>query len=262
MARAFSFSPDGYYHIYNRGVEKRTIFTDKNDYNRFVALLYLCNGEVPVVLGRLSFEEKSLNKIVSMNRGETLVDIGAWCLMPNHFHLLLHEKKEGGISAFMQKLQTAYTMYFNAKYKRTGALFEGRFRARVVNKEQYLEYLFAYIHLNPVKLIDPSWKEEGIADPVRAKNFLSTYAFSSYLDFFGTNRSEGHILERNQGGAFSEYFKTPKDFTEFLDNWLSYEEASEKRVAWRAIQPEEVKSEEVGKNTASVEEEEKSIAVI
>lgn len=235
MARPFSFSLGGFYHIYNRGVEKRTIFIDDRDYGRFIVLLYLCNGMDPVVIGRLLSEAKFFGDIAMMKRGAPLVDIGAYCLMPNHFHLLLHERKEGGISALMQKLSTAYTMYFNAKYRRSGALFGGRFKARFINKEAYLEYLFAYIHLNPIKLIDSTWKDDGIQDIERARNYLDTYRYSSYADLLGRERAEKVILNRD---PFSEYFEKPADFSRFVDDWLTYKEHDEK--AWEAIKPEDI----------------------
>ena len=220
MARAFSFEVGGIYHIYNRGVEKREVFTNKNDYERFVALLYLCNNSNAIDMSRYFRGDKSLSEIMGATRGEQLVDIGSYCLMPNHFHLLLHERKEGGISAFMQKLSTAYSMYFNKRYKRSGALFEGRFKGRAVKNEQYLQHLFGYIHLNPIKLYDPEWKEEGIKDVEGARDFLNTYQYSSYLDFVGDSRNEGAIINQ---GVFSQYFQLPVSFSWFLDGWLSYE---------------------------------------
>ena len=160
MERKFAFALDEHYHIYNRGTDRRLIFLDDADYAHFLKLLYLCNGTKRVELrllpkGKSPFES---------NRGETLVDIGCYCLMPNHFHLLLHEKVEGGVSKFMLKLITAYVMYFNRKYARSGGLFEDSFKATRANDDRYLEYLFAYIHLHPIKLIEPRWKEAGISD--------------------------------------------------------------------------------------------------
>jgi len=245
MARGFSFTPGEYYHIYNRGVDKRVIFKDQNDHDRFVVLLYLCNDEKPLNIREFwAPKVLNLNGAFKKDRGERIVDIGAYCLMPNHFHLLAYERKKGGTSTFMHKLQTAYSMYFNAKYERMGALFEGRFKARIVNKEAYIEYLFAYIHLNPVKIIDPAWKEEGIADVLKARDFLSSYRYSSYLDFSGTDRPEGRILEQSKEGPFGEYFKERKEFSDFLDNWLSSEDSAKdvaKEKAWKAIKPEDVK---------------------
>ena len=125
------------------------IFLDDEDYRYFQKLLYMCNSTNRIILRNL---KKGLS-VYSVKRDNTIVEIGAYCLMPNHFHLLLYEKKDGGVTTFLSKLSTAYVMYFNKKYKRTGGLFEGRFKAVRVGEDGYLEYLFSYIHLNPIKLV-------------------------------------------------------------------------------------------------------------
>ncbi|MEK7585546.1 MAG: transposase [Patescibacteria group bacterium] len=214
MERKIEFSIDEHYHVYNRGVDKRLIFNNNQDYERFTTLLFVANGTEPVNL------RESINKPWSeINRGEAFVDIGAWCLMPNHFHLLLREKTEKGISRFLAKLLTAYSMYFNVRYQRTGRLFEGNFRATHADKDEYLKYLFSYIHLNPVKLVEPEWKEKGLQDENRAKNFLSRHRFSSYLDYLGEPRQESLILNKE---AFPQYFNSKLDFSSQLSDWLSY----------------------------------------
>src|SRR3989344_2009952 len=125
MARTFAFAPGEFYHIYNRGTDKRNIFTSRADRDRFLALLYLANQDEPV---DLKLQGSTLLEIVERS-GMPLVEIAAYCLMPNHFHLLVRELEEGGISKFMQKLTTGYTMFFNKKYERSGSLFQGRFKA-------------------------------------------------------------------------------------------------------------------------------------
>ncbi|MBI5411648.1 transposase [Candidatus Peregrinibacteria bacterium] len=216
MDRKLEFSIDEFYHVYNRGNNKGSIFIDDRDRERFVKLLFLCNGTRPVVFKEIP-RSRTLGEI---DRGETLVDIGAYCLMPNHFHLLLHEKIENGVSAFLQKLSTAYSLYFNKRHYRTGALFEGRFRAEHADTDEYLKYLFAYIHLNPIKLIDPKWKENGLRDQSRAEAHLAGYKYSSYADHAGSDRQEAAILSKS---AFPEYFDTAKDFCECMNDWLDYQ---------------------------------------
>lgn len=220
-SRKISFSVGEYYHIYNRGTEKRAIFMDGHDYRRFVALLYVCNSIKPVDMNTHFQEGRAFLELFGLERGETLVDIIVYCLMPNHFHILIREKTEGGITKFMGKLSTAYSMYFNSKNARTGALFEGRFKAKHANTDEYLKYLFAYIHLNPVKIIDPKWKENGIHDRVTAQNFLNDYEYSSYPDWQGEDRMESKILSRD---ASPEYFETAKEFDDFVNEWLSFKE--------------------------------------
>lgn len=216
MSRNIIFSPEEYYHCYSRGTEKREIFLGKKDYERFIHLLFVCNSENTIHLS--DYKERSFNEIFKIDQEKTLVDIGAYCLMPNHFHLLLKEKKDGNISLFMQKLITAYTMYFNKKYERTGSLFESRFRAQYIGKDKYLKYIFSYIHLNPLKLINRKWKEEGFKSKTQVKNFLHKYEYSSYLDFMKEKRVQEIILNYN---AFPKYFFRKKNFEEEMFDWIS-----------------------------------------
>lgn len=212
MGRKFSFAIDEYYHIYNRGTDKRTIFLDEEDWQRFSALLYLCNSERNIV-----FRDIPIGLAYGYERGETFIDIGAYCLMPNHFHFLAREKIQNGISLFMQKFSTAYSMYFNIKYERSGGLFEGPFRAKHVDNDNYLKYLFSYIHLNPIKLIEPEWKNTGVANKKVAEDFLKNYRYSSYDEYSGTEREEAAILTRS---FFPEYFDNQKDFNAFIKDWI------------------------------------------
>ncbi len=218
MARKFQISVDEFYHVYNRGNNKSKIFLSEAGYKRFQKLLYVCNSTKPVVFKTI--QGLALDKI---ERGETLVDIGAYCLMPNHFHLLLREKKEGGTSIFIGKLLTAYSMYFNKKNERIGTLFEGPFQATHADTDEYLKYLFSYIHLNPVKIIDPKWKENGIADRKRAQQYLANYPYSSYLDYAGIAREENLILNK---ASFPEYFENVKEFSQTINDWLSFKNFS------------------------------------
>lgn len=215
-SRNFDFSIGEFYHAYNRGTDKRIIFNDEYDSERFIKLLYLCNSEKNIVYRDVLAEES-----YQYERGETIVDIGAYCLMPNHFHLLLHEKVDGGVSLFMLKLLTAYSTYFNNKHKRTGGLFEGKFKATHADTDEYLKYLFSYIHLNPVKIIDPKWKENGITDRNKAKKYLEMYAHSSYLDYMDKEREENIIINKV---AFPEYFLNFQEFEQCIDEWLAFKD--------------------------------------
>ncbi len=219
MERKVAFASGEFYHLYNRGVEKRIVFQDQADYVRFIRLLYLANATVPYV--HKLVKEKTLAEI---ERKQTLVSIGAYCLMPNHFHVLVRADNDTGISEFMKKLLTGYSMYFNKRYERVGAVFQGKFRAEHVDDDRYLKYLFAYIHLNPVKLIEPEWKECGIGDRSNAVRYLSEYRHSSYADFT-SNRADDAKLILNKS-AFPEYFQTPADFSEMVDFWLTFRKSN------------------------------------
>ncbi len=218
MLRKTGFTPDNYYHIYNRGTDKREIFLNDSDYSRFIALLYICNNTKPVHIQWFT-QERPLDEIFNIQRENILIDIGAYCLMPNHLHLLVKEKEGNGISQFMKKLSTAYAMYFNKKYERSGNLFQGRFKAELANTDEYLKYLFSYIHLNPIKLLEPDWKEKGIKDEKCAINFLNNYQWSSYR-FYTDRKQKDPILDKNK---FPDYFENIKEFKTFITEWLNYQ---------------------------------------
>lgn len=220
MNRKFKFSVGEFYHIYSRGTEKRPIFLDANDYHRFIKLLYVCNSHKSIV-----FRDIPSDQIYIHERGETLVDIGAYCLMSNHFHMLVHEKVENGISTFMHKLLTSYSAYFNKKYGRTGSLFEGAFKGVCVDNDNYLKYLFSYIHLNPVKIIDSSWRENGIANLTATQKHLDTYEHSSYLEYASATKRDQRVILNID--AFPEYFSDFNDFKYFLNEWLNFDTDTE-----------------------------------
>jgi putative transposase len=213
--RKVSFVVDEYYHIYNRGNSKQSIFHDDEDRIRFIELLFLSNASN-------SFNMKDLKKVRDIfehNRGVAIVAIGAYVLMDNHFHILVRQVDEGNISKFMQKLTTGYSMYYNRKYKRTGGLFEGKFKAQHISSDRYLKYMFSYIHLNPLKLIEPKWKKEGVKNSKKAFQYIENFRWSSYRDFLGERykRSVGVVLQRN---SFPEYFSSPETMRKELFDWI------------------------------------------
>jgi putative transposase len=222
MQRRFNFSVGEFYHIYNRGNDKKVIFTTENDYLRFLVLLYVCNSAEQIHLSNFNglSKPKNLLKMFNVKRKDALVDISAYCLMPNHIHLLLREKIEGGISLFTQKLFTAYSMYFNKKHVRTGKLFEGVYRAEHADFDQYLKYLYAYIHLNPISLIESGWKNKIIKDKKKAKNFIKGYKYSSYSDYVGVEREQSKILNIKE---FPEYFEEVLDFDSMINEWIDFD---------------------------------------
>jgi putative transposase len=141
--------------------------------------------------------------------------------MPNHFHILITQPEDGDISKFMQKLSTAYVMYYNKKYKRTGGLFEGKFKSQHLNSDRYLKYLFSYIHLNPIKLIDREWKDMDIRNKTVALQYLQEYQYSSFLDYLTIDRVQNKLLNIN---VFPKYFPSKKTFLKEIIEWLRYNE--------------------------------------
>lgn len=216
--RKVTFAPGEFYHVYNRGTDKRDIFLDRRDYERFVELLYVCNSTEAV---RLRDLHRGSNSVFQLEREQTLVAIGAYCLMPNHFHILLTPVADDGVARFMSKLGTSYSMYFNKKYERSGSLFQGRFKARMVVSDEYMKYLYAYIHLNPVKLIDSKWKEEGVKDFDTTMKYLNQYRYSSLQKYLNWSREEDSLIEET---LFPEYFPNAASNIKELSEWLHYTE--------------------------------------
>ena len=162
------------YHLYNRGVEKRKVFLDDGDHFRFIHDLSEFNDIEPALPSNIQFSLRRPSQFTSqclevepLNIGKEgskkpLIEILAFCLMPNHYHLLVRQLIDNGITRFMQKLGTGYTMYFNQKNKRVGSLFQGRFKAVPIENERHFLYIPYYIHLNPLGLIEPEWQEKKL----------------------------------------------------------------------------------------------------
>ena len=180
------------YHIYNRGVEKRKTFLDDADRLRFIHDLFEMNDEAPAGNVLYYFDPQSMEvqpQYIPQERKprKLLVEILAFVLMPNHFHLLLRQKKEKGIIRFMQKFGTAYTMYFNKKYTRVGGLFQGRYKAVIVQEQAHFTYIPFYIHANPVELMIGKSIYGGSTsiDWKKVMRFLEEYRWSSFPDYIG-----------------------------------------------------------------------------
>ena len=195
------------YHIFNRGVDKRKIFSDKKDLERFFQSMMIFNSKVPVG----SIHE---NRFQKEKKKEPLVNFVAYNLLPNHFHFILEQVSEGGISEFMKRLQGGYTWYFNKKYKRSGSLLQGTFKSKHVDSNEYLLYVSAYVNLNDqlggltAKLGKSSWsefvdfnkqlnvceKKDIILGQFNSKNEYIKFAFS-VLESVKNNKEKQKELE-------------------------------------------------------------------
>lgn len=213
--RKTQFTEGEYYHVYNRGADKRTVFMDQRDYERFTYLLFACNDTKPLLNSQFYYRGFASIEKYPRER-EQLVDIVCFCLMPNHFHLLLRPRIDTGVSLFMQKLGTGYTMYFNTRHKRNGNLFQGLFKDVHIDREEYLTHVTRYIHLNPAEMQEPRWKEEGIKDWNKTHEFVKNYPWSSYSDYLDGNRFF-KIINR---GLITELYDSPRQYEQFVKEWL------------------------------------------
>lgn len=223
MLRKDPFVTGEYYHLFNRGIDKRIIFKSKADYARFVMLLYVSNSledsfRLDNLINRL---HKKFDEVLTLDRGKKLVSIGSWCLMRNHFHILIRQEIDGGITKFMKKLGTGYSMYFNIKYERQGALFGGPFKSKLVGADDnYMKQLFAYLHLNPLEIKFPNWQESIGSRSNDMRDFLKEYPYSSYTDLLSktkAGRVEKNIINIDN---FPAYFEETDSFQEFVENYF------------------------------------------
>lgn len=228
MLRKDPFVSGEYYHIYNRGVDKRIIFKLEKDYERFMMLLHIANSnnERSFRLDNLiNHSHKNFDEIMVLDKGEPLVSIGAWCLMTNHFHLLVRQEIDGGITKFMHKLGTGYSMFFNIKYQRKGALFGGLFKSNLINtRDSYMQHLFGYIHINPLDIKFSGWKNKIKKSSTDMKKFLESYRYSSYLDYVDKNRVEKNIIKPEN---FPNYFIDAKSFKDFVEDYFTENETED-----------------------------------
>jgi len=165
------FANGYYYHIYNRGVEKRNVFLDKWDYSRFLQTLDFYR-KIPLSMKLSDYRRK----IIKWQQDQReIVRIHCYCLMPNHFHLLIQQLEDIGITNFLKKITNSYTRYFNTKYERIGPLFQGSFKAKLIETDEYLLQVSKYIHRNPFNL--ETWKDY-------------IYPYSSYRYFMSEERSQ------------------------------------------------------------------------
>ncbi len=214
------FAQNEWYHCFTRGVEKRTTFETHRDFDRFLHLLYLCNNTESIKLS--DYKSKSREDIFSIPRDEEIVHIGAYVLMSNHFHLLIKQVTPHGISNFMQRLGTGYTMYFNIKNVRVGNLFVRPFRSRHIPDDRYFQKIISYIHLNPYELAEPEWKLGKVTSKNKATDFLKSYSYSSFIDYYLPGiRAERAIINTE---AFDLISSTRVDAEEMISDASEYYE--------------------------------------
>ena len=229
------------YHITARRIGDNLLFKNIDDYYRGIFSIYEFNNAKPVEICKRRREIQSAKKMLkkqikgdptpanfgggrvsfelSDNR-DLLVEILAFCFMPNHIHLLLRQIKDEGISKFMQKFGAGYSAYFKEKYNLQGKgyFFQGRFVSVHVKTDGQLKIVFVYIHANPISLIEPKWKEAGIKNPKKAIKFLENYKWSSFFDYIGKQNfssvTERDFMLKVMGGK--------QGCIDFVENWIKH----------------------------------------
>lgn len=200
------YQENGVYHIYNRGVDKRIIFQEDIDYKYFLHLFKVYLSDPEVIEETLTFDGFSIVRKNFFGK----IDLLCYCLMPNHFHLIIKQIGDKDIPDFMKCIMTSYSMYFNRKYKRTGTLFQGRYKAILIKDDNYLLHLSRYIHLNPNELL-----KKGLS-------FLQEYEYSSYINYIGKRNTKWvkpkQILDYFEGNKQSDLIARD-DYKNFVETY-------------------------------------------
>lgn len=200
---------ESFYHIYNRGVEKRTIFEELQDYKVFLKYLKESLSPPPKpenIRRTFTLQGASFKGIPRQPKNYFKeIELHSYCLMPNHFHLLVKQKSKNSIEKIMRSLATRYSMYFNKKYDRVGKLFQGHYKAVLIKDDDYLLHLSRYIHLNPLKYTDSLAK-----------------GFSSYADYLQLRKTKWIKTDFILGYFNTSVIKELKKFNkyqEFVENY-------------------------------------------
>lgn len=203
------------YHIFNRGVEKRSVFSNDSDRKRFIQNLYIFNDAIPII----NNNRQNLREVrLLSDKQNQFVDILAFVLMPNHYHLMLKQITENGVTEFMRKIGTGYTNYFNTKYQRVGPLFQGKYKAALLENQRHFMYLPHYIHLNPLDIKFPEWRNGRIKNVKNAIKFLASYQWSSYAEYAAIPSKFPKIIDE---GFVNEFFEGPQQYQKNLNEWLA-----------------------------------------
>jgi REP element-mobilizing transposase RayT len=207
--RKTEFANGEYYHIYNRGVDKREVFLRNGDYKRFIVGMneFNCSEAIGSLRDNRARENQELSSWSSRSSTpdsvpQSLVQIIAYCLNSNHYHLILRQVSERGVEKFMHKLSTGYTNYFNKKSNRTGALFQGRYKSTHIDSNEYLLHLSVYVNANHVIHNYPE----------------KDWPYSSCLDYAG--KRGGKLCEKET--ILGQFDDNPREYEKFMRNNINY----------------------------------------
>ncbi len=197
--RKTSFINGGFYHSFNRGVNKQDIFSNERDYERLIQTIYYYQFSGP----KPRFSTHKRFRVKDFNKNSKIVDIICYCLMPNHFHILVRQNKNKGVQEFIGKLSNSYTKYYNTKHGRSGPLLQGEFKAVTIESDEQLLHVSRYIHLNPY-----------VSDLVTN---LKDFPYSSYHEF--TDLTNDGICEKH---IILDFFKKADGYKNFIKDHQDY----------------------------------------
>lgn len=212
--RKIVFANDHYYHIFNRGVAKQPIFDDKKDLQQFILATNYYRFTKPNLklssYKKLSLENRQKYLLEMQSKQNKLIEIVSYALMPNHFHFLLRQNIDNGISKFISQLSNSYTKHYNIRHDRVGPLLQGVFKAVKIEDERQLLQVSRYIHLNPLSSLIVNEKE------------LLSYQWSSFKDYLASN---SYLIDRK---PILEYFDTTSSYKKFVLEYADYAKELEK----------------------------------
>lgn len=215
------------YHVLNRGVDGRKLFLDSRDYARFVHDLYEFNDTASALeFTRRDTYDASVGPRRSHVR-KRLVEVHGWCLMKDHYHLLISELTEGGLVKFMMKVNVGYAKYYNERYGRHGHLFQGKTKKILIGRGAHFLYILHYLHLNPLDYLAGAtkWRErdkDGVASASGALKYLDGYRWSSYLDYCGKKNFPSILTTKLFKESHGNYPIAIKEYLKDAEIALSY----------------------------------------
>ncbi len=196
--RIIPFVTGNYYHLYNRGLRKQNIFANNQDYKRFIKTFFYYQIQNP----KPKFSLYQQSQLYKIDPTQKIVEILCYCLMPNHFHLLIKQTKDNGVSEFMRKFIHSYTAYSNTKNNTLGPLFQGMFKAKLIESDEQLFHLSRYIHLNPLTSL-----------LVKDLKFYPWSSYHSYINSGQDTLAKEDILS---------FFNSPQNYEEFVLDQADY----------------------------------------
>lgn len=206
------------YHVFNRAVARQPVFLGKRYYDRVIETIFFYSFTKPRLrfshYNRLPLEQRAKFLKELKDHGEKLISLKAYSLMPNHFHFLIKQTKEKGISTFMRNFQDSYAKYFNIKNSRIGSLFQSMFKAVRIESDEQLIHVARYIHLNPLT-----------SYVIKDFHELETYPWTSFPAYIKNSGEKDEIIDREE---ILSHFSSIESFKKFTLDQLDYQRKLEK----------------------------------